>query len=49
VKKFDDFDDLEKEDIDDFFANTKEVDYVFQNYNDIISCLELIKVRESDK
>ena len=25
----------------------KEVDYVFQNYNDMISCLELIKVKES--
>ena len=25
----------------------KEVEYVFQNYNDMISCLELIKVKES--
>ena len=27
----------------------KEVDYVFQNYNDMLSCLELIKVKESEK
>lgn len=27
----------------------KEVEYVFQNYNDMISCLELIKARESEK
>lgn len=27
----------------------KEVDYVFQNYNDMLNCLELIKVRESEK
>ena len=27
----------------------KEVEYVFQNYNDMISCLELIKVKESEK
>lgn len=27
----------------------KEVDYEFQNYNDVISCLELIKMRESEK
>ena len=25
----------------------KEVEYVFQNYNDMLSCLELIKVKES--
>ena len=24
----------------------KEVEYVFQNYNDMLSCLELIKVKE---
>lgn len=27
----------------------KEVEYVFQNYNDMLSCLELIKVKESEK
>ena len=27
----------------------KEVDYVFQNYNDMLSCLELIKVKDSEK
>lgn len=27
----------------------KEVDYVFQNYNDMLSCLELIKVKEGEK
>ena len=27
----------------------KEVDYVFQNYNDMLSCLELIKVKESEE
>lgn len=27
----------------------KEIEYVFQNYNDMISCLELIKVKESEK
>lgn len=27
----------------------KEVDYVFQNYNDMLNCLELIKVRESEE
>ena len=26
----------------------KEIEYVFQNYNDMISCLELIKVKESE-
>ena len=26
----------------------KEVEYVFQNYNDMLSCLELIKVKESE-
>lgn len=31
MKKFDDFDDLEKEEIDDFFTNTKKIDYVFEN------------------
>ena len=24
----------------------KEVEYVFQNYNDMLSCLELIKVKD---
>ena len=27
----------------------KEVEYVFQNYNDMLNCLELIKVKESEK
>ena len=27
----------------------KEVEYVFQNYNDMLSCLELIKVKESEE
>ena len=27
----------------------KEVEYVFQNYNDVLSCLELIKVKECEK
>ena len=27
----------------------KEVEYVFQNYNDMLSCLELIKVKKSEK
>ena len=27
----------------------KEVDYVFQNYNDMLSCLELIKVKDGEK
>ena len=27
----------------------KEVEYVFQNYNDMLSCLELIKVKEGEK
>lgn len=27
----------------------KEVEYMFQNYNDMLSCLELIKVKESEK
>lgn len=27
----------------------KEVEYLFQNYNDMLSCLELIKVKESEK
>lgn len=27
----------------------KEVEYVFQNYNDMLSCLELIKVKDSEK
>lgn len=27
----------------------KEVEYEFQNYNDMLNCLELIKVRESEK
>lgn len=27
----------------------KEIEYVFQNYNDMISCLELIKVKDSEK
>lgn len=27
----------------------KEIEYVFQNYNDMINCLELIKVKESEK
>ena len=27
----------------------KEIEYVFQNYNDMLSCLELIKVKESEK
>ena len=26
----------------------KEGEYVFQNYNDMLSCLELIKVKESE-
>ncbi|MCI7208281.1 MAG: hypothetical protein MSA15_20070 [Clostridium sp.] len=26
----------------------KEVEYVFQNYNDMLNCLELIKVKESE-
>lgn len=27
----------------------KEVEYVFQNYNDMLSCLELIKVKDGEK
>ena len=27
----------------------KEVEYMFQNYNDMLSCLELIKVKEGEK
>ena len=27
----------------------KEVEYLFQNYNDMLSCLELIKVKESEE
>ena len=27
----------------------KEVEYVFQNYNDMLSCLELIKVKEGEE
>lgn len=27
----------------------KEVEYMFQNYNDMLSCLELIKVKESEE
>lgn len=27
----------------------KEIEYVFQNYNDMLSCLELIKVKDSEK
>ena len=27
----------------------KEVEYMFQNYNDMLSCLELIKVKDGEK